>query len=159
MHGKADPLEGGEQALHAVRERDGRGGVRQQRGTHHQQHQAQGEEHGKDDALEGDAEDPPFPVHRLAAVKEQVERRGEQHKESDTAHRAQHLPQRDAREQHGGAGSKPVEVGGKEDRHDIGDEKYDLQPRIEAVDKGVNGIELPEGDVFHALPPFGCERA
>ena len=42
---------------------------------------------------------------------------------------------------------------------EIKNEKYDLQPRIEAVDKGVDGIELPEGDVFHALPPFECERA
>lgn len=176
MHGEANPFQGREQNFDPVRKRDWRRRVRQKRRAGDEQHEPYDEEEGKHDSRLRDLDDAvgdvnarllaePSPIQLVPAVEEHVDDGGEQHEKSDPSDGAQNLQNGYARKnhdenEHEGASRQPVKILGKEDRHDIGDQKKNFQGGVHVVHERLYGIILPERNLFHSLSPsFGAPFA
>ena len=164
MHGRVQLFERREQALEAVGQLDGRGGVGQHRGRDDEQHQADHHKDSRPDALAADMQETPLPDILARRVKE-VEHGGEHDDEQHRFESAHHELWRDARNaddntekrENDRVGNRAVR---QKQQHDERDREHDLDARIEPVHGAVAREKLADRDILEhqRIPPF-CLQA
>ena len=153
MDGNTELFQGREQALDAVGEQDGGGGIGQQEGARNEHHNADHHEKGGAHALQRDGEHPDLEQHMLAGGVEEVEYRGEhkdEHHWLQSTHDGLDRYSGDADER--GQNSEQKAVGHEtfchEQGHDIQGNAQNLGAGVHAVQGGIAGEVLAQGNVF-----------
>ena len=142
-----------QQGFQCVGEGQGRGGVGQQEGAGHQQHDTHHHKKGVKDALPGDFKDPESGNDVLPGIVESIENGGEHQQEHHRLHPPQdgfggdggQLYRPGQYQEHQGISHPPL---GQEQRHDITHHADELGAGIQAVDNGLSREILAQSDVF-----------
>ena len=160
MHRRVQLFERREQALEAVGQLDGRGGIGEHGSGDDEQHQAQHHEDGKPDALDADVQE--LPLENVGArCIEQVEHRCENDDEQDRLEAAQHHFRRNARNTDDNRQKCDDErirnrALRQKQQHDECHGQYNFYARVEAVYGTVSGEKLTECNILQhqCVPSF-----